>query len=43
MWDSAEAKATYESWKKLGGMSRSEAMHLYVQARTADLADLAQA
>mmetsp|Transcript_14830 Transcript_14830/g.30045 ORF Transcript_14830/g.30045 Transcript_14830/m.30045 type:complete len:292 (+) Transcript_14830:58-933(+) len=32
MWDSAEDKAKYEAWKKLGTMSRSEAMHLYVQA-----------
>eukprot|EP00908_Phaeocystis_cordata_P012784 Transcript_23779.p3 GENE.Transcript_23779~~Transcript_23779.p3 ORF type:complete len:111 (+),score=44.27 Transcript_23779:753-1085(+) len=32
MWDSAEAKAKYEAWKKLGAMSRAEAMHLYVQA-----------
>jgi len=32
MWDSAEDKAKYEAWKKLGAMSRAEAMHLYVQA-----------
>ena len=32
MWDSAEEKAKYEAWKKLGRMSRAEAMHLYVQA-----------
>lgn len=32
MWDSAEEKAKYEAWKKLGSMSRAEAMHLYVQA-----------
>lgn len=32
MWDSAEDKAKYEAWRKLGGMSCSEAMHLYVQA-----------
>jgi acyl-CoA-binding protein len=32
MWDSAEEKAKYEAWKKLGAMSRAEAMHLYVQA-----------
>ena len=32
MWDSAEDKAKYEAWKKLGTMSRAEAMHLYVQA-----------
>lgn len=32
MWDSAEEKAKYEAWKKLGAMPRSEAMHLYVQA-----------
>lgn len=32
MWDTAEAKAKYEAWKKLGTMSRAEAMHLYVQA-----------
>lgn len=33
MWDSAEEKAKYEAWKKLGSMSRAEAMHLYVQVR----------
>jgi len=32
MWDSAEEKAKYEAWKKLGAMPRAEAMHLYVQA-----------
>ena len=32
MWDSAEDKAKYEAWKKLGAMPRAEAMHLYVQA-----------
>jgi hypothetical protein len=32
MWDSAEAKAKYEAWKRLGSMSDAEAMHLYVQA-----------
>ena len=32
MWDSAEEKAKYEAWRKLGSMPRSEAMHLYVQA-----------
>eukprot|EP00962_Isochrysis_galbana_P018703 scaffold5390_cov116-Isochrysis_galbana.AAC.5 len=32
MWDSAEAKAKYEAWKRLGMMSDAEAMHLYVQA-----------
>ena len=32
MWDSAEDKAKYEAWKKLGTMSKAEAMHLYVQA-----------
>ena len=32
MWDSAEAKAKYEAWKKLGTMNKAEAMHLYVQA-----------
>jgi len=32
MWDSAEAKAKYEAWKRLGNMSAAEAMHLYVQA-----------
>jgi hypothetical protein len=32
MWDSAEAKAKYEAWKRLGQMSDAEAMHLYVQA-----------
>ena len=33
MWETAEEKAKYEAWKKLGGMPRAEAMHLYVQAR----------
>lgn len=32
LWDSAEDKAKYEAWKKLGVMSKAEAMHLYVQA-----------
>ena len=32
MWDTAEEKAKYEAWRKLGSMSRAEAMHLYVQA-----------
>ncbi|KAL1512317.1 hypothetical protein AB1Y20_005579 [Prymnesium parvum] len=32
MWDTAEEKAKYEAWKKLGSMSPAEAMHLYVQA-----------
>lgn len=32
MWDTAEEKAKYEAWKKLGNMSCAEAMHLYVQA-----------
>ena len=32
MWDTAEEKAKYEAWKKLGTMSKAEAMHLYVQA-----------
>lgn len=32
MWDSAEEKAKYEAWRKLGSMPRAEAMHLYVQA-----------
>tara|TARA_B100000524_G_scaffold44757_2_gene21367 strand:+ start:1095 stop:1547 length:453 start_codon:yes stop_codon:yes gene_type:complete len=32
MWDTAEDKAKYEAWKKLGNMSCAEAMHLYVQA-----------
>jgi len=32
MWDTAEEKAKYEAWKKLGNMSCQEAMHLYVQA-----------
>ncbi len=32
MWETAEEKAKYEAWKKLGSMSKAEAMHLYVQA-----------
>ena len=32
MWDTAEEKAKYEAWIKLGAMSKAEAMHLYVQA-----------
>lgn len=32
MWDTAEEKAKYEAWRKLGTMSKAEAMHLYVQA-----------
>jgi len=32
MWDTAEEKAKFEAWKKLGAMSKAEAMHLYVQA-----------
>ena len=32
MWDTAEEKAKYEAYKKLGKMSKAEAMHLYVQA-----------
>lgn len=32
MWETAEEKAKYEAWKKLGSMSPAEAMHLYVQA-----------
>ena len=31
MWDTAEDKAKYEAWKKLGNMNCAEAMHLYVQ------------
>ena len=33
MWDTAEEKAKYEAWKKLGAMSKAEAMHLYVRLR----------
>ena len=35
MWDSAEEKAKYDAWKKLGTMSKAEAMHLYVQVTEA--------
>lgn len=31
MWDTAEEKAKFEAWKKLGAMSKAEAMHLYVR------------
>ena len=33
MWDTVEDKAKYEAWKKLGTMSKAEAMHLYVCPR----------
>ena len=32
MWETAEDKAKFEAWKKLGTMSKAEAMHLYVCA-----------
>ena len=34
MWRTAEEKAKYEAWSKLGNMTRAEAMHLYVQECT---------